>query len=89
MKPMAHRDRDIVPEDPRMRAYWKYHVDGHHKIPREGVQPDHFYACSWCRPQWSALSNGTYGYLEGEWEQFLLPQSAAGNPMAAVAGRLG
>ena len=58
MKPMAHRDRAIEPTDPRMRAYWRYHGEGAHKAPIEGNRPDHFFACSWCRP------NGGYDWVE-------------------------
>jgi hypothetical protein len=101
----AHRDPALVPDDPRMRAYWRYHGEGQHKVPREGVRPDHFFCCSWCDPTqhgWEFVAStvrhfpdGSYTgvsvrtYSDREVEKFLLPQSDMGNPVAAVMGRLG
>ena len=88
---MHVRRSGFIPEDPRMRAYWKFHVDGKHRVPREGVQPDHFFACSWCRPQLTITpeSQPRLVYVDSEWEQFLLPEIDAVDPIGAIRGRLG
>jgi hypothetical protein len=86
----AHRDPTIVPEDPRMRAYWKFHVDGQHKTPREGPRPDHLFVCSWCdssQGYWTPENRRVYD--DREVEKFILPDIDARDPFAAIRGRLG
>lgn len=79
-----------------MRAYWKYHVDGEHRLKRED-NPDHYTSCSWCDPtqfKWEEvpgtrvyLSGGTYTcderkvYYDVQVEVMHMPQSAAADPI--------